>query len=143
MSNFASTITARQHYASNGGTVGPAPAWFRHAAASGKPAAPAFPDTLNAAEQAEVQRYLVIPTDAVLATLRLPDAIAKANAYKTYLNDPAYLSWLDADRLTRDAQWRWSRADALDASAGTTPPSQDDTGGGSAPPAKPIIVSVH
>jgi hypothetical protein len=72
-------------------------------AAPVSPAAPAYPGTLNAAEQAEVQRYLLNPTDVTLATLRLPDAIAKAAAYKTYYADPDALHPPNAAPTTQPA----------------------------------------
>jgi hypothetical protein len=68
---------------------------------------------LNAAEQAEVQRYLLNPTDVTLATLRLPDAIAKAAAYKTYYADPAIVAWRAAVHEADIAQRIYTRADAL------------------------------
>jgi hypothetical protein len=101
----------------------------------GSPSAPAYPDTLNAAEQAEVQRYLANPTDAVLASLRLPDAIAKATAYKTYYADPAIVAWRAAKHEADVAQRILTRADALINNEASTAISADNTGtGGAVPP---------
>jgi hypothetical protein len=98
------------------------------------PAAPAYPGTLNAAEQTEVQRYLLNPTDATLATLRLPDAIAKANAFKAYYADPAIVAWRAAVHEADVAQRILTRADALISNEPTTPISSDNAGAGSTPP---------
>ncbi len=117
-----------------GTDLGSAPPWFRHKSAASPIAAIVFPDTLNQFEQAEVQRYLSTPTDATLATLRLPGAIAKAKEYKTYFADASVKAWQDADRTARDAQWRLYSSDSVINNAGTTSPSADAGGAGAAPP---------
>ncbi|MEN3369935.1 MAG: hypothetical protein V7609_2078 [Verrucomicrobiota bacterium] len=103
-------------------------------AAPGSPTAIAYPDTLNAAEQEEVQRYLTMPTDAVLASLRLPDAIAKATAYKTYNANPAIIAWRAAVFEADVAQRILTRADGLINNEGTTSIAADPTGAGASPP---------
>jgi hypothetical protein len=136
MANFASDISARRYYATHG-QFGTAPQWFTHAAATGKPAEPAFPDTLTADEQTQVNAWLHharLGQIALAPYPTLPNASAKVEEFKTYFASAAYLAWLNADRVAREMQWRWFCADALHANEATTPPSADSTGAGSSPP---------
>jgi hypothetical protein len=107
------------------------------------PSAPAYPGTLNALERAEVDRYLLNPTDAVLAALRLPDAIAMAKAYKTYYAAPAIQAYLFAKELARRAQWKIVHADSIVDNLGAIPPLGDDTGAGGGTPPDPVIPPGH
>jgi hypothetical protein len=117
------------------------PAWFN-------PTPPALPVTslpvypgwgtgtviLNSYERAEVDRYIANPTDSLLASLRLPDAIAKANEFKTYFATPAFQAWFASKESTRRAQWKFFNADALINAKGTVSQSADTAGGGSGAP---------
>lgn len=117
------------------------PAWFLHTS-------PALPATslpiypgwgagtvpLNSYERGEVDRYIANPTDAVLATLRLPDAIAKANQFKIYFATAAYQAWFASNRGARSAQWKFFNADALINTKATVSVSADNTGSGSGAP---------
>jgi hypothetical protein len=108
------------------------PPWFVHsppALPSGL-TLPTYPGTLNAAERAEVERYILNPTDAVLATLSLPDAIAKANQFKTRNEDPKYRAWLASSEIDKIAQWRDSVGSGVAANDGAVPVSLDVTGVG-------------
>lgn len=137
--NLNTTLYERPYYAAQEQSV--PPAWFRHTPPTHPvtPVAPTYPGTLNSFERAEVQRYLDNPTDAVLATLTLPDAIAKANEFKTYYADAIIMAYIDADRMTRVAQWKQFCADALIASKETQSPSGDTGGAGSDPPDPALI----
>ena len=102
--------------------------------APGSPAAPTWPGTLNAAERAEVQKYLMVPNDQTLNSLTLRAAIAKAREFKTYYTDPAIIAWRAAVHEADVAQRILTRSDALINNEGTTSVSADPTGAGSSPP---------
>lgn len=130
--NYATTLADRPLFADT--AAGDPPDWFRHSSPTPPTTPPAFPEHLNEWEQAEVQAYLDNPTDGVLATLRLPAAIAKANAFKTWYALPATKAYLDADRMARIAQWKIFVADSLTANLATVSAS-GDSGGTGTPPA--------
>jgi hypothetical protein len=130
--NYATTLADRPLFADK--TAGDVPSWFRHISPTPPTTPPAFPEYLNEWEQAEVQTYLNNPTDEVLATLKLPAAISKANAFKTWYALPATKAYLDADRMARIAQWKIFVADSITANLGTTSASGDSGGIGSTPP---------
>jgi len=116
------------------------PLWFQHT----PPALPGVPPiytgwgagavTLNSYERSEVDLYLATRTDETLATLRLPDAIKKANDFKTYFATPAYKAWFASDRVGRRSQWKLLNADGIINNKATTSISADATGAGSTPP---------
>lgn len=93
--------------------------------------------TLNSFERAEVDRYIANPTDAVLASLTLPDAIAKANEFKTYFATADYKAWRAANWGARRAQSKFFHADALINNKATTPVSSDGTGSTPPPDTQP------
>lgn len=98
------------------------------------PAAPTWPGTLNAAERAEVQKYLLQPNDQTLNSLTLRAAIAKAKEFNTYNADPAIVAWRAA---VFDADWAQrvlNKSDALINNEGTTSSSAVATGIGASPP---------
>lgn len=117
-------------------------AWFEHSE-PGLPAGltlPVYPSwgagtsTLNSFERAEVDRYLADPTDTVLASLTLPDAIAKANEFKTLFADAKYKAWFATKQFARIGQWRHAVGSAVIANITAIPESMDDTGAGTPPP---------
>jgi hypothetical protein len=109
----------------------------------GSPAAVVYPGTLNSAERAEVERYLTHPIDAVLATLTLPDSIAKALEYKTYLADPIIKAYRFAIVMARRAQFKIAAADSLINNLGAIPPLGDPSGSGGGTPPDPFIPPGH
>lgn len=139
--NLQTTLYERTDYAPR--EVSEPPAWFLDT----PPALPAtsLPDypgwgagavTFNSYERAEIDRYIANPTDAVLRTLRLPDAITKANEFKTYFATAAYKTWFATRWSNRRAEWKFFTADALINTKSTVSKSADVTGAGSgAPPA--------
>jgi hypothetical protein len=97
-------------------------------------AEPSYPGTLNAAERAEVQKYLANPTPETLASLTLRAAIDKAREYATYYADPSVIAWRAAVYEADISQRFLTRADALINNESTTSVSADPTGVGSTPP---------
>jgi hypothetical protein len=137
--NYATTLGDQPFFTDK--NVGDPPPEFQPTPPThpGSPSAPTYPGTLNSLERAEVEHYLVNPTDAALATLRLPDAIAMAITFKSYNADPAIKAYLFAVKLARDHQWKIVNAGAAVDNRGATPPLASAGGaGGGTPPAAVI-----
>jgi hypothetical protein len=90
--------------------------------------------TLNSFERGQVDRYIANPADAVLATLTLPAAIAKANEFKTMFADPKYKAWFATKQLARIGQWKLAVGSAVIGNIDAVPESMDNTGAGTPPP---------
>lgn len=116
------------------------PAWWEHTPPDLPGTPPVYEGwgsgtgTLNSFERAEVDRYIANPTDAVLASLTWPDAIAKANEFKTYFATAAYKAWRAANYGARRAQAKFFHADSLINNKDTLAVSSDPAGSGSTPP---------
>lgn len=121
-------------------------AWFEHSPPD-FPAGLTVPDYpgwgagaihLNSFERAEVARYIASPTEEVFASLRLPDAIAKAAEFRTMFADPKYKAWSASNNFARLGQWRQGVGSAVIGNIDAVPESMDETGAGTAPP-DPIL----
>lgn len=100
---------------------------FKHTPPSSAPTPPAFPGTLSAPEQAEVEAWL----DG-LVTPTLAAAITWVSDYETYNN--AMDAYKIANQTARSTQWRILYGDALIKNKATTSQSADTGGTGSTPP---------
>ncbi len=128
--NYATNLAPRPFNAATA-NPGPAPAWFRHTPATGKPAEPAFPGVMNHEAQ---QQFLAWKAGGVAP--RHPHASAKVIEFETYRATTAYVAWDASDRTSREAQWRLFSADAIEQNLSTVSVSADPAGTGSgAPPA--------
>lgn len=110
------------------------PGWFRHTPPSDKPEPPDFPDTLNDAEQAEVNAWLADHT----AVPSLADAIIKTAEYELFYNLLAV--WNDANEIEKMTQFRHRLARAMVANTSTVPASDSISGNGAGavvPPGSP------
>jgi hypothetical protein len=143
----ASDLTRRQRYALEGDFGPPDPTW-EHSPLGGKPGGePAFPGTLNAIEQDQVNKWLLAV--ALGATVDIdnlgpampgyngtafsptrPAAKTKILAIQAYRAAPDYKAWSAGDRECRRRQWQWFCADAHDAMEAAMAKTADPTGTG-------------
>ncbi|MEY2500582.1 MAG: hypothetical protein QOI07_916 [Verrucomicrobiota bacterium] len=132
--NYATSIAPKPFVAAGENT--PPAAWFYESTRPlpGGVTLPTYPGTLNSYERAEVARFIADPTDATLASLRLPDAIDKAIEFQTVFADPAYQAWEAAVKLDRIAQWKLSVGSSVSDNVDSVPASLDETGAGGTPP---------
>lgn len=139
--NLTATLYERTDYAPK--ETSEPPQFFIHTAPALPGSPPIYPgwgagtSTLNSYERAEVDRYIENPTPAVLASLRLPDAIAKATEFQTYFATAAYQAWRGANQAARRAQWKFFNADALINNKGTMSISSDGVGASPPPATQP------
>jgi hypothetical protein len=115
----------------------PVPASFRHEPAASEPVPPAFPDTLDAGEEAALKEWRATTgsTAAALYAALSVTAQAKADEFVTW--DLARQAWDAADQAARREQYAWFRADAAISNYDTVPPAGDSGGSGSGAPPTP------
>lgn len=142
--NYATSIAPKPFVAAADNT--PDQSWFAHSKRTIPPTSlPVYPSwgagtyTLNSFERAEVDRYIANPNDTTLATLRLPDAIAKAIEFKTYFATNAYKAWLASVRLDRIAQQKLAIGTAIEDNLAAIPASLDATSQVGTPPSGSVI----
>lgn len=135
--NYASSIAPKPYIAAADGT--PVDSAFRGSVRP-LPAGITLPDVslLNSFERAELHRYLANPGPATLATLRRPDAITAAEAWRDILEDPEYQAWVASTKLDQIGQWKNAVGSATAANASAVPASLAADGIGTAP-AEPIL----
>lgn len=104
---------------------------FVHEPATGEPTQPAFPDTLDAGEQAALKEWRATSGTTAAALYAALSVTAQTKADEFVAWDAERNAWKTNDDSARQQQYAWFMADAAIVAYDTDPPSGNTGGTGS------------